>query len=53
MDILRIDGSPSKSNTTAVAHAVAEDLAGNDMIAGKDGVELLANVSHQVNAEQY
>lgn len=32
---------PSKSDTTAVAHAVTEDLAGNNMVARKNGIELL------------
>lgn len=33
---------PSKANATAVAHAVAEDLAGENMISNEDGVQLLA-----------
>lgn len=36
---------PSKSHTTAVAHAVTQDLAGNDTVASKYGVQLLSDVS--------
>jgi hypothetical protein len=40
-DISDIADLPSKSDTTAVAHAVTEDLAGNNMVARKNGIEFL------------
>jgi hypothetical protein len=39
--------SPSETNTTAVAHTVTKNLAGDDMIASKDCVQLLACISRQ------
>ena len=36
---------PSKTNTTAVAHAVTKDLAGHNLIGVEDGNQLLEGVS--------
>lgn len=38
---------PSKANSAAVAHAVTENLARNNMIAGENGIEFLATVRHE------
>jgi hypothetical protein len=36
--------SPSKPDTTAVAHAVAQDLAGDNMVTGENGIQFLERV---------
>lgn len=36
---------PSEADTTAVAHAVTEDLAGQDGVTKEDGAKFLASVS--------
>lgn len=40
---------PSESNTTAVAHAVAQDLARHDLVGVKDGDQLLSMISVEQN----
>lgn len=37
---------PSKANATAVAHAVAQDLAGKDMISNENSIKLLGSCQH-------
>lgn len=37
---------PSEADTTAVAHAVTEDLAGNNVVADEDRVQLLTCVRY-------